>query len=113
LDQFSRTQPVDDKVWDEFSRHIFYCVGDMTDAAAYGKLAKQLTGFGSEALRRNRLFYLATMPSQFGQVAEQLHGAGLLERDDKTARLVVEKPFGHDLASARQLNAELTRFAGE
>ncbi|MEI6781255.1 MAG: glucose-6-phosphate dehydrogenase [Verrucomicrobiota bacterium] len=115
LDQFSRTKPVDDQVWQQFSQHLFYCQGDLTAAAAYAKLEKQLAAFGSEPLRRNLLFYLATSPSQFGQVVEQLHGAGLLHKDGGEAwqRVVVEKPFGHDLESARQLNRELTRYACE
>src|SRR3989440_2118651 len=46
LDQFSRTKPVDEKVWQEFAQHVFYCQGDITDAAAYQKLEKQLAGFG-------------------------------------------------------------------
>src|SRR6266581_249246 len=78
LDQFSRTKPVGDKVWEEFSQHIFYCQGDITEAAAYEKLEKRLSSFGSEALRSNILFYLATLPSQFGEVVEQVHRAGLL-----------------------------------
>src|SRR6267378_8437016 len=57
LDQFSRTKPVDEKVWQEFSQHIFYCQGDITDSAAYEKLEKKLSSFGSEPLRRNILFY--------------------------------------------------------
>src|SRR6266699_6662547 len=61
LDQFSRTKPVDEKVWQEFSQHIFYCLGDMTDTYAYTKLEKQLSSFGSETIRHNILFYLATM----------------------------------------------------
>ena len=115
LDQFSRTKPVDDQVWEQFSQHVFYCQGDITAAAAYGTLEKQLSAFGSEPLRRNLLFYLATSPSQFGQVVEQLHGAGLLQKDSAAGwqRVVIEKPFGHDLESARQLNRELTRNARE
>ena len=71
--------------------------------------------FGSEPLRRNLLFYLATSPSQFGQVVEQVHRAGLLQKDggEGWQRVVIEKPFGHDLESARQLNRELTRYARE
>src|SRR5262249_7954800 len=74
--------------------------------------------FGSEALRRNLLFYLAVSPSQFGEVVEQLRNAGLLEKIESHngkgwQRVVVEKPFGHDLESAHALNRELTRFAGE
>ena len=116
LDQFSRTKPVDDTVWQSFSKNISYCIGDLTDAAAYEKLEKLLSSFGSEPLRRNLLFYLATLPSQFGLVVEHLHQADLLHKEGEqngSQRIVVEKPFGHDLASARQLNSELTRYARE
>ncbi len=116
LAKFSRTKPVDDKVWSVFSKNIFYCVGDMTDAAAYQRLEQKLSGFQKPALRENLLFYLATQPSQFGVVAEQLHLAKLLQKGTNNAgmgRIIVEKPFGHDLASAETLNQELTRFANE
>jgi len=115
LDQFSRTKPVDDNVWQVFSEHISYCRGDITETEAYEKLERQLTATGSEALRHNLLFYLATSPSQFGEVVEQLHRAGLLHKNGgkNWQRIVVEKPFGHDLNSARQLNIELTRYAHE
>jgi glucose-6-phosphate 1-dehydrogenase len=114
LDQFSRTKPVDDKVWAAFSENIFYCVGDLADNAAYEKLGKQLGSFGNPALRDNLLFYLAISPSQFGQVVEQVQRAQLLRKDGPGwQRLVVEKPFGHDLASAQALNQELTRYANE
>ncbi len=114
LSQFSRTQPVDDAVWAEFAKNLFYCRGDLTDAAAYKKLEELLTSFGSGPLRENLLFYLATQPSQFGEVIEQIHRAGLLHKDGAGwQRIVVEKPFGHDLASAETLNRELTRYAHE
>jgi len=114
LDQFSRTKPVDDKVWSEFAEHISYCMGDLTDPAAYAKLEKMLGTFGNPALHDNLLFYLAISPSQFGTVVEQVHGAGLLKKEGPGwQRIVVEKPFGHDLASAKQLNQELTKFAHE
>jgi len=114
LDQFSRTKPVDEKVWAAFAENIFYCLGDLTDDTAYAKLAAQLSAFGNPALRENLLFYLAISPSQFGEVVEQVHRSGLLKKDGPGwQRLVVEKPFGHDLASAHKLNQELTRFANE
>ena len=61
------------------------------------------------------MFYLATQPSQFGIVVEQLHQAKLLVKNGaaSSGRIIVEKPFGHDLASAQTLNHELTRFANE
>lgn len=114
LDQFSRTKPVDEKIWSAFADNIFYCQGDLNDSAAYKKLEMQLTGFGSGPLRENLLFYLAVSPSQFGEVVAQVHQAGLLHRDGPGwQRIVVEKPFGHDLASAQLLNRELTRYAHE
>ncbi|MCU0786190.1 MAG: glucose-6-phosphate dehydrogenase [Verrucomicrobia bacterium] len=115
LDQFSRTKPVDDAVWREFAANVMYCMGDITDAPAYQKLEVMLDSPGNLALRKNMLFYLATPPSQFGEVAGQLHHAGLLRRGNGEGwqRLVVEKPFGHNLASASVLNNELTRFAHE
>ncbi len=114
LDQFSRTKPVDDTVWSAFAEHVSYCQGDLTDATAYAKLEKMLGAFGNPALHDNLLFYLAISPSQFGTVVEQVHGAGLLKKDGPGwQRIVVEKPFGHDLASATQLNQELTKYAHE
>jgi len=114
LDQFSRTKPVDEKVWNQFSEKIFYCIGDLTDDKAYTKLENLLTSFGSGPLRENLLFYLAISPSQFGEVVEQIHRSGLLNKDGSAwQRIVVEKPFGHDLASAHALNRELTRYAHE
>ena len=118
LDQFSRTKPVEEQVWQQFSQHISYCRGDLTETPAYHELEKRLSSFGNAALRQNLLLYLATLPSQFGEVIEQLHEGGLLHKVNGTSdqgwqRIVVEKPFGHDLESARQLNRELTRYAGE
>src|SRR5438876_80358 len=116
LQQFSRTKKVDPDQWKAFSANIHYCQGDFSDAKAYDNLANLLASFGHEALRRNVLFYLATSPSQFAEVAEHLYTTKLLIKGDSAPfwqRVVVEKPFGHDLASARQLNAELTRYANE
>jgi glucose-6-phosphate 1-dehydrogenase len=115
LDQFSRTKPVDEQVWTEFAKHISYCLGDFSDAGAYKKLEQQLGAFGNPQLRNNLMFYLATSPSQFGEVVEQMYKAGLLHKDGSQGweRIIVEKPFGHDLASAVALNGDLTRYAHE
>lgn len=114
LNQFSRTKPVDDAVWNAFAKNVFYCRGEFDDPAGYKNLEEMLTGFGSAPLRENLLFYLAISPSQFAEVVEQVHRADLLHKEGAGwQRIVVEKPFGHDLQSARALNADLTRFAGE
>jgi len=116
LESFSRTKLVDAATWDAFATNLSYCQGDLSDARAYEKLRDQIVGTPEESLRRNRLFYLSTSPSQFAEAVEQLSKVGLLARDGAEPgwqRVVVEKPFGHDLASAQKLNAELTRFAHE
>jgi len=116
LEQFSRTKPIDDAVWAEFATNVSYCQGDISDPSAYKRLADGLASFSNDKLRRNLLFYLATSPSQFGEVVEHLYQTGLLRKEvasEPDQRVVVEKPFGHDLASAHKLNAELTRFAHE
>jgi glucose-6-phosphate 1-dehydrogenase len=116
LQQFSRTQPVDELVWTEFAQNIHYSIGDFSDRSGFEKLEKLLSSMGSEPLRRNLLFYLATPPSQFAEVVEHLHEAGLLSKElagPFWQRIVVEKPFGHDLQSAIKLNDELTRYAHE
>ena len=115
LDRFSRTGPVDETAFAGFAERIHYCQGDLADPVAYQRLADRIGGMPVPELRHNRLFYLATQPSQFGLIADQLHRANLLERDPAEGwhRLVVEKPFGRDLASARDLNHELTLHAHE
>lgn len=117
LDKFSRTQPVVEEVWNTFARNISYCQADISDPVGYTQLRELLDSFPDEKLRRNLLFYLATSPSQFGEVTAHLSEAGLLHRESKGGRtperIVVEKPFGHDLASAESLNGELTRHAHE
>jgi len=115
LAAFSRSQPLNEPVWEAFAQRVDYCQGDLNDAAAYVKLAALIQTFPTPALQQNLLFYLATSPSQFSVVAEHLHEAKLLHRDGQGfwQRLVIEKPFGRDLESARKLNHELTRFAHE
>ena len=117
LEQLSRTKSVDAAVWQRFAGNLFYCSGDFNDSAAYGRLKLLLEGFGDESLKQNLLLYLATGPSQFAVVAENVFQVGLLHKwedgADHWQRLVVEKPFGRDLQSARLLNNDLTRHIRE
>ncbi len=85
------------------SNRLAYVQGDYTDPATFEKVAKAI-----EAGRRP-VFYLEIPPSLFATVVHGLAGAGLAEG----ARVVIEKPFGHDLESARELNAELRQVLGE
>jgi glucose-6-phosphate 1-dehydrogenase len=103
--------PVDEGVWAGFAARLGYLSLEFGDEAAYQALAAQLGRLDDErGTRGNRLFYLATAPEYFAVIAERLGGAGLAEEGDggdRFVRMVVEKPFGEDLASARALNARL------
>ncbi len=96
-------EKLDRTVFDRLSARVSYLQGDFGDAATYERLA---TAVGSA---RDPVFYLETPPSLFGTVVKGLADAGLT----KNARVVIEKPFGHDLASAKALAAELHRSIGE
>jgi len=116
LNLFSRTKPVKDAIWEAFAQNMYYCQADMADSGGYEKLKTLIASFPHEKLQTNLLFYLATNPSQFGEVTAHLSAAGLLKKAEgrvTNERIVVEKPFGHDLASAQALNNELTRFTHE
>ncbi|MFN0067867.1 MAG: glucose-6-phosphate dehydrogenase [Limisphaerales bacterium] len=116
LAKFSRTKPVDEEAWAAFAAGIHYCQGEFHDPAAYVKLRTLLETFPDAQLRKNLLCYLATSPSQFAEVVERLQSEELLRKHNEAGtwqRVVVEKPFGTDLASAHHLNHGLTRFAHE
>ncbi|MGI8966191.1 MAG: glucose-6-phosphate dehydrogenase, partial [Limisphaerales bacterium] len=116
MKEFSRFKEVEDAQWRAFAANLFYCQGEFSDPNAYLKLEKQLAAYQNELLRRNILFYLSTSPSQFAEVVQHLHDSKLLQKEQSRKfwqRVVVEKPFGHDLASAQSLNVELTRYAYE
>ncbi len=103
-------QSVTAKQWKAFAKHIFYCQGQYDDPVSYARLRDRIDQHAwQEEGTGNCLFYLATPPNAFGQVAEQLAQSGLARRGKQSpwSRIVVEKPFGHDLLSARQLNEQL------
>jgi len=105
----SRSGPVDDDVWHGFARRLRYVPAGFDDPQAYDRLDGLLRELDAEmGTRRNRLFYLATAPEFFPVIAERLGAVGLSgQADGNFSRLVVEKPFGEDLASARALNTRL------
>ena len=102
---------------DEFVALFRYVAGDFTHADTWPALAARLTGVEKEANRPpNRLFYLATPPEAFEPILRGLAAAQLVAREAKKspwARVVVEKPFGHDLESARALNGLISGIFDE
>jgi glucose-6-phosphate 1-dehydrogenase len=97
-------EEVENEVFDRFARRLSYVSGDFGQAETFQQLAKQI----GEA--QNPVYYLEVPPALFATVIEGLSKAGLLPPQ---ARVVVEKPFGHDLDSARELAAKLHRFLAE
>ena len=80
LGKFSRSKTVDDAKWTEFAASISYCRGDLTNPKDFDQLALDVREGGTDSLRKNLLFYLSIMPSQFAEVVENLHTCGLLQR---------------------------------
>jgi glucose-6-phosphate 1-dehydrogenase len=103
--KFSR-QNVRDEIWQTFAQSIFYHQSDFCDESSYKSLAAELDKIDKErGTRGNRLFYFAVAPDQFEPILKHLKSAGLNKaREGSWARVIVEKPFGTDLASARELN---------
>ncbi len=112
IDAYSR-RPADNDAWSKFAGHLAYVTADLTDPDAYAALAKQLTATDTEwDAQAHHVFYLAVAPSLIEPISENLHRARLMH-DPQRSRLVVEKPFGHDLASAQALNTMLTHSFAE
>jgi glucose-6-phosphate 1-dehydrogenase len=96
-------ETVDEEVFDRFADRLSYVEGDFGDSATYGRVAEAIEG------AERPVFYLEIPPFLFGAVVKGLADAGLT----KTGRVVVEKPFGHDQASARELADELHQYIDE
>ena len=106
----------DDAVLARLVEQTHYVGGDFHDAAAYVKLKTAIGKFDTQyATGGNLIFYIATPASLFGDIVQRLHDAGLVSMDngDRFVRIIVEKPFGRDLASAKTLNAELLKYLSE
>ncbi len=108
VQQFSRAQPIDASVWEDFATRLRYLPGNLTDPDTFHRLSRALEA-GRPAAADHRVYYLATAPEFFPQVLDGLRAAGLNRAGRSSAwrRVIIEKPFGHDLASARALEARV------
>ena len=107
IQRYSRRRP-DPNVLAGLVADSRYVQGSFDDDEIYAELGRTLAEFDEQAGRRlDRVFYLSTAPEFFPLIAGKLGGAGLDHTDGVQTRIVIEKPFGYDLASARALNAEL------
>jgi len=99
--------PFSEDVWEQLSKGIRFVQGSFDDETAFTRLSDTLDALDRErGTRGNHAFYLSIPPAQFPTVCEQLSKSGLAKSvDGQWRRVVIEKPFGHDLESARELNA--------
>jgi glucose-6-phosphate 1-dehydrogenase len=111
--QFGGVQEGEKKL-DEFMQKVSYFAMNFDDPGGYDKLKAVLEGIDQkQGTKGNRLFYLATAPEYFAEIIEQLGQHGMAKPQQGTVHVIIEKPFGHDLASARQLNDEVNRVFAE
>jgi glucose-6-phosphate 1-dehydrogenase len=113
VQKYSEDTTFDDDVWRAFAQGLFYMAGDIDDPAMYQRLAARVSEVDqARKTGGNVVFYLSTQPSQYASATLGLGGAGLA-RGAGWRRLIVEKPFGHDLESAHKLSDELHQVFAE
>lgn len=109
--EFSRRKPLDEDIWNDFAAGVDYVSGSFEDPAAFQRLKQALERADHErGTRGNRLYYCAVPPSVMPMILKQLAAAGLVQnqgRGQPWSRIILEKPFGHDTESARELNGRV------
>jgi glucose-6-phosphate 1-dehydrogenase len=106
--KYARTRPVDDAVWENFAKGLFYVKGDFSEPDAYVRLNKKLKECDeTRGTGGRRIYYLAVPPQFFPKISGLLGAEGMVtdpERGGPFTRVIIEKPFGRDLESAKELN---------
>jgi len=114
INQYSRQKPVNPQVWENFAAGIHYLQADFNDPKGYDRLNNLLNLLDQErGTGGNRIFYLSTPPSQYPEIIQRLGAAGLNRSRKGWTRIIVEKPFGHDLLSAKELNRQVGKVFKE
>ena len=115
INQYSRQKPVNPQVWESFACGIRYLQSSFNDPSGYERLNNLLNALDQErGTGGNRIYYLSTPPSQYPEIIQRLGAAGLnRSRKGGWTRIIIEKPFGHDLTSARELNRQVAKVFKE
>ncbi|MCC6590361.1 MAG: glucose-6-phosphate dehydrogenase [Bryobacterales bacterium] len=113
--KFLEDTPFDENLWRDFAAGLFYVAGDMNDPACYNAIRAKLGELEtSRQTGGNALFYLSTQPSHYAAAIAGIGAAGMAQAEDgRWRRIIVEKPFGHDLDSARELEQEIHKVFRE
>lgn len=112
---YSEAKRVDEAVWQSFAQGIYYISGDINDPDCYKRMNELLDQIDRErGTAGNRVFYLSVAPSLYSEAIEQLGAANLARpKPGSWTRIIIEKPFGHDLESAKQLNTDVAKVFEE
>src|ERR1700759_4806206 len=103
INQFSRSGKAVKEKWDEFAKNVYYQVSDVKDAETYKEFGKRIEKHSADwKTKANVIYYLAVSPNLFPIIASNIAKAKLAD-DKKRVRIVIEKPFGHDLDTAKEL----------
>jgi len=117
VSEFSRTGLKDESIWSEFAANLYFIPGSYDEPSGYKNLKDFLDGFDrGSRVPPVRVFYLATPPELYGQVIQQIAAIGLASREsdgEPRTRVIIEKPFGTDLATARELNRRVHEVLDE
>src|SRR5262249_43499208 len=102
-------EPLEADKWKRIEDRLYYISGDFDDPGLYARISESLAQIRERhKTPRNYLFYLAIPPDLFGLVSRHLGESGLTREEEGWRRVIIEKPFGYDLESARALNRDLT-----
>jgi glucose-6-phosphate 1-dehydrogenase len=112
--EFSESKAVDEEVWRSFAAGLTYLPSNIDKAESYAELAARLEEVDRErGTQGNRLFYLSVAPEFYAKAVEHLGEAGLTKQEKGWVRVIIEKPFGTSLESARELNRQILRHLDE
>ncbi|MEO8085453.1 MAG: glucose-6-phosphate dehydrogenase [Bacteroidota bacterium] len=104
VDKFSRKGKSKKAEWNKFAKYLTYIKGEFNSSVTYSRIEKQIKDFEKKwNVVANRIFYMAVPPNSFEEIAMQVSRSGLA-KNKLQSRIVIEKPFGHDLESAKRLN---------
>lgn len=114
IKEFAHYKEVNNKKLNDFLSHIFYISIDTSKCEDYAHVKEKLDELNKKFnLEQNYIFYLSTPPSLYSVIPKYLYGQGLTLQQKGFRRIIIEKPFGHDLQSARELNRQLLEFFDE
>jgi len=112
--EFSEAKHVDDEIWQSFAQGIHFLPSNIDRPECYSELSKMLDRVDAErGTQGNRLFYLSVAPEFYAEAVRQLGEAGLTKQDKGWVRVIIEKPFGTSLESAKELNKQILQHLEE